>query len=132
MKRTQSIFVAIIFLMMGVVVLLYGEGPKKWFTVITLFLIGGILLRRGLLNNDSNQNSFTNIMGTLLCDKPLEASLYYFLVYFGVLSLFNDVRVYWDYDGTKGGLIYLLSFAMVVITIFDQKNNSKRENENDA
>ncbi len=132
MKRTQSIFVAIIFLMMGVVVLLYGEGPKKWFTVITLLLIGGILLRRGLLNNDSNQNSFTNIMGTLLCDKPLEASLYYFLVYFGVLSLFNDVRVYWDYDGTKGGLIYLLSFAMVVITIFDQKNNSKRENENDA
>jgi|FLOH01.1.fsa_nt_gi hypothetical protein len=132
MKRTQSIFVAIIFLMMGVVVLLYGEGPKKWFTVITLLLIGGILLRRGLLNNDSNQNSFTNIMGTLLCDKPLEASLYYFLVYFGVLSLFNDVRVYWDYDGTKGGLIYLLSFAMVVITIFDQKNNSKRKNENDA
>ena len=132
MKRTQIIFVAIIFLMMGVVVLLYGEGPKKWFTVITLFLIGGILLRRGLLNNESNQNSFTNIMGTLFRDKPLEASLYYFLVYFGVLSLFNDVRVYWDYDGTRGGLIYLLSFAMVVITIFDQKNNSKRENENDA
>jgi len=132
MKRSQSIFVAIIFLMMGIVVLLYGEGPKKWFTVITLLLIGGILLRRGLLNNDSDENSFTNIMGTLFLDKPLEASLYYFLVYFGVLSLFNDVRVYWDYDGTKGGLIYLLSFAMVVITIFGQKNNSRKKNETDA
>ncbi|NQT62814.1 MAG: hypothetical protein HQ556_07655 [Candidatus Marinimicrobia bacterium] len=133
MKNLPYIISPIVFLLIGIVVVISDDGSSQWYVGITFILIGAVFARMFITKKmDVSENSFVKIIERALSDKPLEASVYYFLVYFGLLSLFNDVRVLGDSEKAEGGLVYLLSFALVVITMSDQKIKSWRGNKTDA
>ncbi len=133
MKNLPYIVSPIFFLLIGIIVLSSDDRSSQWYIGITFLLIGGVFAKRYLSERKNvSENSFVKIIDRALSDKPLEASVYYFLVYFGLLSLFNDVRVLGDTEKAEGVLVYLLSFAMVVTTMSEQKFTSWKHRKNDA
>ena len=133
MKNLPYIISPIIFFLIGIVVVFSDDGSSQWYIAITFIFLGAVFARRLIRDRaDVSQNSFVKIIERALSDKPLEATVYYFLFYFGFLSLFNDVRVLGDSEKAEGGLVYLLSFAMVVITLSEQKINSRKSKKTDA
>ena len=126
MKKAPGLIAAIFFLAIGVSILLFAENSQRGYTGVIHLLIASSLFWRVFSSKGGDEKSkLANAMESAFVDDPIRASLIYYLLFYGALTLLNNARVTLGYEAFEVGLLHLLSSLLVLIKYFDQKTRSR-------